>query len=88
MKDEEIWERNGEALIHTWERERETSEEMMIEKCLIKVKYMGNGLKDLILPWKRVRNEEILSGNGGDMFGFEREWREVEEHMKKRGKIS
>jgi len=34
-----------------------------------------------------VRNEEILIGIGGDMFGFEREWREVEEHMKKRGEI-
>ena len=32
------------------ERKRETNEEMMIEKCLIKIKYMVNGLKDLILP--------------------------------------
>ena len=79
------------STIHVWERERNkwrTSEEMMIEKCLIKVKYMGNGLKDLILPWKRVSNEEILSGNRGDMFGFERKWKEVEEHMKKRREIS
>ena len=76
------------STIHTWERERGTSEEMMIEKCLMKVKCMGNGLKDLILAWKRVRNEENLSGNGGDKFSFEREWREVKEHMKKRGEIS
>ena len=42
----------------------------------------------MILAREREKDEEILSGNGGDMFGFEREWTEVEEHMKKKGKIS
>ena len=64
-------------------RNGKTSDEMMIKKCVMKIKYMGIGLNDCFWHENEWEMKKILNGNGREMNDHEREWREVEESKRK-----